>query len=115
MSPCGAFCVPNAQRTARHMPASSSATAVCSMPIAVAPPMSMVLQNAGVMPRNAAARDPQPCASPWDDGNATSTPSMSSRAMPQSSIACFEASRQKPMALVPGTLPNRESPMPAMA
>jgi hypothetical protein len=34
-----------------------------------------------------------------------STPSMSSRAIPQSSIARTEASRQKPMALTPGTLP----------
>ena len=72
-------------------------------------------KNAGVMPRNAAAREPQPCASPCDEGNATSTPSRSSRAMPQSSIACFAASRQNPMALVPGSFPKRESPMPAIA
>jgi hypothetical protein len=30
-------------------------------------------------------------------------------------MARFAASRQKPIALTPGTLPNRDNPMPATA
>src|SRR5262249_49805220 len=101
--------------TTLHIPASRSATAVWSIPRAVAPPMSIVEQNAGVVPRNAAARDAHPWASPWLAGKATSTPSTSSRRTPQSSIACFDSSSAKPMALVPGSLPKRERPMPAIA
>ena len=46
------------------------------MPTAVAPPMSMVAQNDGVMPRNAATRDAQPCCSPICAGMRQSTPSI---------------------------------------
>src|SRR5262249_10401992 len=61
------------------------------------------------------ARDAQPWASPCDDGIATSTASRSSRAMPQSSMARLAASSAKPIALVPGSLPKRDRPIPAMA
>ena len=56
------------------------------------------------MPRNAATRDAQPCCSPICAGMRQSTPSTSSRATPQSSMARFAASRQKPIALTPGHL-----------
>ena len=67
------------------------------------------------MPRWTATREPQPCCSPICGGIRTITPSMSSLAMPQSAIAFAEDSRQKPIALVPGTLPKRDRPMPAIA
>src|SRR5205807_1532015 len=72
-------------------------------------------QRAGVMPRNAATRDAQPCCSPMIAGMRTRTPSMASRSTPQSSSARFAASSVKPIVLVPGSFPKRESPMPAIA
>src|SRR5262249_41262474 len=115
MMPCGFVCVPKVQSTTSQNPASMAMTAVCIMPTAVAPPMSMVAQNDGTMPRNAATREAQPCCSPICAGIRQSTPSTSSRATPQSSMARFAASRQKPIALTPGTLPKRDRPMPATA
>src|SRR4029077_5559769 len=74
-----------------------------------------VEQKVGVIPRNAATREAQPCCSPITAGMRTSTPSIESRSMPQSSIARFAASSVKPIALVPGSFPKRERPMPAIA
>src|SRR5262245_34930286 len=113
--PCGLVCVPNVHSTTSQKPASIAMTAVCIMPIAVAPPMSIVEQKAGVMPRNAATREAQPCCSPMIAGMSTRTPSIASRFTPQSSIARFAASSVKPIVLVPGSFPKRESPMPAIA
>src|SRR5579862_1838485 len=115
ITPCGLFWQANAQRTVVQKPASIAMTALCTMPIAVAPPMSIVEHNAGVMPRNAATRDAQPCCSPMIAGMSTRTPSIASRSTPQSSIARFAASSVNPIVLVHGSFPKRESPMPAIA
>ena len=115
ITPCGLFWHAKAQSTVVQKPASIAMTAVWTMPIAVAPPMSMVEQKAGVMPRKAATREAQPCCSPMIAGMRTSTPSISSRRIPQSSTARLAASSVKPMALVPGSLPKRDSPIPAIA
>ena len=79
ITPCGLFWHAKAQSTVVQNPASIAITAVCTMPMAVAPPMSMVEQNVGVTPRKAATRDAQPCCSPITAGMSTSTPSMASR------------------------------------
>src|SRR3989442_2717276 len=115
MHPCGLFCVPKAHSTTSQNPAAIAITAACIMPIAVAPPMSIVAQKTGVMPRYEATREAQPCCSPIMVGMRTRTPSMSSRETPQSSMARLEASRVKPIELTPGSLPKRDSPMPATA
>src|SRR5437870_9368046 len=115
MTPCGLFWQAKAQSTVEQKPASVAMTAVWIMPIAVAPPMSMVEQKEGVRPRKAATREAQPCCSPITAGMRANTPSIASRATPASSIARLAASSVKPMVLVPGSLPKRERPMPAMA
>ena len=97
--PIGLVWVPNVQSTTLANPDSTAITAVCSMPIGVAPPMSMVEQYVGVMPSSAATRDAQPCCSPICAGMRQSTPSTSSRATPQSSMARLADSRQNAMAL----------------
>src|ERR1051326_8558125 len=109
------FWVANAQSTALQYPASMAAAAVAIMPMAVAPPMSIVELKVGSSPSSAATRAAHPCCSPITAGIITSTPSSACLSMPQSSIARFEASRVKPMALVPGTLPKRLTPTPATA
>src|SRR2546428_9243374 len=115
MTPWGLFWQAKAQRTVVQKPASIAMTAVWIIPIAVAPPMSMVEQKAGVMPRKAATRDAQPCCSPMMAGIRTRTPSIASRDTPASSIAFRAASRVNPIVLVPGSLPKRERPIPAIA
>ena len=115
MTPCGLFWQAKAQSTVEQNSASIAMTAVWIMPIAVAPPMSMVEQKEGVRPRKAATREAQPCCSPITAGIRARTPSIASRATPQSSIARLAASSVKPIVLVPGSFPKRDRPTPAMA
>src|SRR5437773_1673615 len=101
MTPCGLFWQAKAQSTVEQKPASIAMTAVWIMPMAVAPPMSMVEQKEGVRPRKAATREAQPCCSPITAGIRARTPSIASRATPQSSIARLAAPSVKPIVPVP--------------